>query len=219
MQPLLENLHQFRPENFGASRDLLHRASHNEPPPPALLVTCADAGLLAERLTESNPDGFCFASGLGTFVPPANAVAGAGDDSLAATLDYAVRVLRVRDIVVCGHSRCYAMAAILRGSLPGAPQDNLAWWLQRTAPLRELIQSRYGHLTDPAQRQRAAEQETVLVSLEHLPTYPCVRECLDQGTLHLHGWFFNTATAELFTYNPVTGRFELLMTFAEGRRG
>ncbi|MEN9401760.1 MAG: carbonic anhydrase [Verrucomicrobiota bacterium] len=219
MQPLLENLHQFRPENFGASRDLLHRASHHEPPPPALLVTCADAGLLAERLTESNPDGFCFASGLGTFVPPANAVADGDDDSLVATLDYAVRVLRVRAIVVCGHSRCCAMATLLRGSLPGTPQANLAWWLERAAPLRDLIQSHYAHLTDNAERQRAAELEAVLISVENLPGYPCVRERLEEGVLHLHGWFFNAATAELFTYNPVTGRFELLMTFAEGRRG
>lgn len=219
MQPLLENLHQFRPETFGSARELLHRASRNEQHSPALLITCADAGLLAERITPTNSTGFCFASGLGTFVPPASAVADGEDDSMAATIDYAVRVLRASDIVVCGHSRCCAMAALLRGSLSGSSQDNLTWWLQQTAPLRDLIQAHYAHLTDNAQRQRAAELETVLVSLENLPTYPCVRERLDQGALHLHGWFFNTATGELFAYNPASGQFELLMTFAEGRRG
>lgn len=218
MQPLLQNLHQFRPESIGAARDMLHPAPHHEPP-AALLVTCADAGLLAERLTQTNPEGFCFASGLGTFVPSASAVADGNDDSLAATLDYAVRVLHVRDIVVCGHSRCCATAAIVRGSLPGSPRDYLAWWLQRTAPLRDLILAHYTHLTDPAQRQRAAELEIVLVSLEHLFTYPCVRERLDQGALHLHGWFFDTPTGELFVYNPAAGRFEPWMTFAEGRGG
>jgi carbonic anhydrase len=218
MQPLLENLHRFRPESFGVARDLLQHAPLHEPP-AALLVTCADAGLLAELLTQTNPDGFCLASGLGTFVPPAGAFADGNDDSLAATLDYAVRVLHVRDIVVCGHSRCCATATILRGSLPGAPRDYLSRWLQRTAPLRDLILAHYMHLTDPAQRQRAAEQETVLVSLEHLFTYPCVRERLDRGALHLHGWFFDTPTGELFVYNPAAGRFELLMTFADGRCG
>jgi carbonic anhydrase len=218
MQTQLENLHHFRCENFGASRELLHRASRNEQRPPALLITCADAGLLAERLTQTNPDGFCFASGLGTFVPPASALANGDDDSLAVTLEYAVRVLRVSDIVVCGHSRCCATATLLRGALPGAPRDNLAWWLQRTAPLRDLIQSRYAHLTDNAERQRAAELESVILSLENLPTYPCVREQLDEDALHLHGWFFDTATAELFTYNPAAEKFELLMTFPEGRR-
>ncbi|MBE0541874.1 MAG: carbonic anhydrase [Verrucomicrobia bacterium] len=218
MQPVLENLHHFRRETFGASRELLDRPSRNEPRSPALLVTCADAGLLAERLTEGNPAGFCFASGLGTFVPPANAVAKGDDDSLAATLDYAVRVLRVPDLVVCGHSRCCAMATLLRGSLPGAHQANLTWWLAQTAPLRDLIQSRYAHLTDNAERQRAAELESVLISLENLPTYPFVRERLDEGALRLHGWFFKTATGELFAFNPAAGQFELLRTFPEGRR-
>lgn len=218
MQPQLENLHRFPLETFGSSRELLDRSARDGKHPPALLITCADAGLLAERLTQANPDGFCFASGLGTFVPPASAVADGEDDSLAATIDYAVRVLRASDIVVCGHSRCCAMAALLRGSLSGSSQDNLTWWLERTAPLRDLIQAYYAHLTDNAQRQRAAELETVLVSLENLPTYPCVRERLDQGALHLHGWFFNTATGELFAYSPAAGQFEPLMTLAEGRR-
>jgi carbonic anhydrase len=183
-----------------------------------LLITCPDAGLLAERLTESHPDGFCFATVLGAFVPPASAVDDSCDDSLVATLEYAVRVLCVRDIVVCGHSRCRAMATLMRTSLPGANRAQVTWWLERTAPLRDVIQSRYAHLTDNDPCQRAAELEAVLVSLENLPTYPCVRERLDAGTLRLHGWFFKSANGELFAYNPAAGQFELLMTFAERRR-
>jgi carbonic anhydrase len=53
---------------------------------------------------------------------------------------------------------------------------------------------------------------------ENLPTYPCVREKLDLGTLRLHGWFFKSATGELFAYHPAAGQFELLTTFAAGRR-
>jgi len=218
MQPLLANLHHLPRENFGTSSGLLERSLRDGRQSLALLITCADAGLLAESLTHSHAEGFYCGSGLGTFVPPARAVANGDADSLAATIEYAVCVLRVSDIVVCGHSRCCVMAALLRGSIPGSSPDNLAWWLEQTAPLRELIQSRYAHLTDDAERQRAAELEAVLVSLENLLTYPCVREKLELGTLHLHGWFFKTATGELFAYNPAAGQFEPLMTFAKGRR-
>lgn len=217
MQPLGQNSHSCRPETSGSARELLLHASHHETQPSALLITCADAGLLAERLTENNPDGFCFASVLGTFVSPAGAVADGCDDSLVAAIEYAVRILRVRDLVVCGHSGCCAVAAFLQGSLPGATQDNLARWLERTAPPRELSQLRNAHLPDKAQRQRAAELDSVLRSLDNLCTYPCVRERLDEGRLRLHGWFFNKAHGELLAYNPAAGDFELLMTVAEGR--
>jgi carbonic anhydrase len=218
MPPPLEHLRRFARETLGFSRELLDRSARNGKHPPALLVTCADAEPLAERLTQANPDGFCFASELSAFVPPASAVADADADALAATIEYAVRVLRVSDIVVCGHSHCRAMATLMRASLPGANQAQVTWWLERTAPLRDLIQSRYAHWTDHAQRQRAAELEAVLVSLENLPSYTCVREKLDLGTLRHHGWHFESATGELFAYNPAAGQFELLMTFAGGNR-
>ncbi|MBE0541212.1 MAG: carbonic anhydrase [Verrucomicrobia bacterium] len=218
MQPILAHIHPLRSETFGGSRELLHRSSRDGRHSPALLITCADAGLLAEHLTQTNPDGFCFASDLGTFVPPANAVADGEDDSLAATIEYAVRVLQVGDIVVCGHSPCGAMATLLRGSPLIPSQSSLAWWLEQTAPFRDLIHLHDPHLTRLAERHRAAELESVLLSLANLPTYPCVRERLNQGTLHLHGWFHEHATRELFAYDPVAGQLELLTAIGEGRR-
>lgn len=218
MQALVKNLHRFQRETFGSSRELLDRSARNGSHSPALLITCADAGLLAERLTQHHPEGFYCASGLGTFIPPASAAVNGDADSLAATIEYAVRVVRVSDIVVCGHSPCGALAALMHGLLAGTTQPHLAWWLERVAPIQNLVRSNYAQLTRDVERQRAAELESVLLSLENLPTYPCVRERLDEGALHLHGWFFKTATGELFAYNPAAGQFELLMTFTEGRR-
>jgi carbonic anhydrase len=217
MQKLIKGIHSFPAGQFGCSRGLFSRSAYHEPHSPALLITCADAGLLAEHLTQAHPDGFCFASGLGTFVPPANAVADGEDDSLAATIEYAVRVLQVGDIVVCGHSPCGAMTTLLRGSPLSPSQTNLSRWLEQIAPLRDLIHLHYPHLNRPAERHRAAELESMLLSLANLPTYPCVRERLNQGTLHLHGWFYETVTRELFAYDPVAGQLELLTAIGEGR--
>lgn len=218
MQRLLEGIHHIRREAFGCSRELFNRPSCNGEHPPALVITCADAGLLVERITQSHSDGFYCASGLGTFVPPASAADGHECDSIAATIEYAVRVLRVGHIVVCGHSPCGALAALMHGSLAGTAQPHLVWWLERVAPIQDLVRSRYAYLTTDAERQRAAELEGVLISLENLPTYPCVQERLNRGALHLHGWFCKTATGELFAYDPATGQFELLMAFGQGRR-
>lgn len=215
MQRLIEGVHRFQRETFGNSLELFNRPSRNGQQPPTLLITCADAGLLAERISLNRPDGFHCATGLGTFIPPASAAD--GHDSIVATIEYAVRVLQVGDIVVCGHSPCGAMAALIHGLLAGTSQPHLAWWLERVAPIQDLVRSRYAHLINDAERQHAAELETVLLSLENLPTHPCVQEQLNRGALHLHGWLFKTATGELFAYEPATGQFEPLMAFGEGR--
>ena len=78
------------------------------------------------------------------------------------------------------------------------------------APVREVIQRGYQHLTDPLARGNAAAEENVLFAIENLETYPAVRARLANGSLHLHGWVFNIATAELFAYNPETKQFEPL---------
>lgn len=217
MQRLIEGVHRFQRETFGNSCELLNRSAHNGQQPLTLLITCADAGLLAEQISLNRPDGFHCATGLGTFIPPANTTDGNDSDPIVATIEYAVRVLRVGDIVVCGHSPCVAMAALMHGSLSGTSQPHLAWWLERVAPIQDLVRSHYAHLINDAERQHAAELESVLLSLENLPTHPCVQEQLNRGALHLHGWFFKTATGELFAYEPATGQFEPLMAFGEGR--
>jgi carbonic anhydrase len=216
MQRLIEGVHCFPRETFGNSRELLNPPSHSGQQRPALLITCADAGLLAEQVSLNRPDGFLCATGLGTFIPPASTTD--GDDSIVATIEYAVRVLQVGDIVVCGHSSCGAVGALMHGSLSGTSQPHLAWWLERVAPIQDLVRSRYAHLINAAEHQHVAELECVLLSLENLPTFPCVQEQLNCGALHLHGWFFKAATGELFAYEPATGQFEPLMAFGEGRR-
>lgn len=219
MQRLIEGIHTFRASRFSDSHGLLNRPSRDDRQSETLLITCADAGLLAERLTQDHAHGFYCASGLGTFVPPADTVAEGDADSIAATIDYAVRVLEVGDIVVCGHSPCGALAALMHGSLSGTSQPHLAWWLKRVAPIQDLVRSRYAHLLNDAERRHAAELESVLLSLENLSTYACVQEQLNCGALHLHGWFFKTATEEMFAYDPAGEQFELLMAFGEGGRG
>ena len=114
------------------------------------------------------------------------------------------------DVVVCGHSQCGAMSAMLEppAQLDGLP--HLREWLAVAAPVEATLRERYGHLTAPEARSNAAAQENVLFALENLRTYPALRMRLAEGTLHLHGWFFKIATAELFAYDPDGRQFTSL---------
>lgn len=76
--------------------------------------------------------------------------------------------------------------------------------------VRDTVIKNYAHLRNSDDRLRAAEEENVLFALENLHTYPCVARRLEEGSLHLHGWFFKIDNAELFVYDPKLGQFQPL---------
>lgn len=217
MQTLVTNLHRFPRESFGDSRELCRRLRDDAEVPPVLFLTCPDAGLLAERLAPKQIVHFHCASALGTVVPPADDADASNPDSLVATIEFALRDMEHGQLVVCGHSPCCTLRTLLDGTLAETRQAHLAWWLERVAPLRELVQSRYAHLTHAAARLEAAGLESVLLSLEHLRGYPSVQERLHCGSLQLHGWFFHRPSDVLFAYHPAAGQFEPLMTLLAER--
>ena len=202
MQKLIEGLHKFRQEEFGRYQELFQRLSHEGQNPHTLFITCCDSRVLAELITQSEPGDLFVVKNLGNIVPSYDL---GGPNSTAAAIEFAVQTLGVSDIVVCGHSLCGAMSALL-GENPG--MAHVQEWLDLAAPVRKLIQRDYSHLTSLEARTTAAAEENVLFSMEKLHTYPFVRERLKKGTLRLHGWFFQIATAEMFAYDSSTQQYQ-----------
>ena len=209
MQRLIEGVHRFRSEEFGNFRKLFRKLSREGQNPHTLFITCSDSRVLAELITHSQPGDLFVVKNIGNIVPPAGAV---GDtNSTAAAIEFAVENLRVSDIVVCGHSQCGAMAALLAEKPVAETTPHLRDWLKLAAPVVETLNRNYSHLHEARARENAAAGENVLFALENLHSYHCVQNRLADGTLRLHGWFFKIATAELFAYNPETRQFASLI--------
>jgi carbonic anhydrase len=205
MQRLIEGAHKFRTTEFGNYRELFHKLSKEGQNPHTLFITCSDSRVLAELITQSQPGDLFVAKNVGNIVPPA---ALRGDvNSTAAAIEFAVAKLRVHDIVICGHSQCGAMSALLADTPVGADTPHLRDWLGLAAPVRATVERNYGHLRERAARETAAAEENVLYGLENLRGYPCVQARLADSTLRLHGWFFKIGTAELFAYDPQLRQF------------
>jgi carbonic anhydrase len=205
MQKLIEGVHKFRSEEFGRYRELFARLSREEQRPHALFITCSDSRVLAELVTNSKPGDLFVVKNAGNIVPPATVTG--STNSTAAAIEFAVEILGVNDIVVCGHTQCGAMTALLEGLPAAAALPHLAAWLDIAAPVREVIRRSYTHLTDPQARITAAMEENVLFALENLHTYPVVARALAAGALRLHGWCFKIATAEIFAYDAEVNQF------------
>lgn len=210
MQKLIAGVHKFRSDQFGRYREMFRRLSREGQKPHTLFITCSDSRVLAELITQSNPGDLFVVKNAGNIVPPANVT---GDtNSTAAAIEFAVESLGVSDIVICGHSQCGAMQALVDG-VPNPDQvPHLARWIEVAAPVRETVRERYAHLTTHAEQITATAEENVLFGLDNLHSYPCVSRRLEQETLRLHAWFFNIAKAELFAYDPVEQQFMPLVT-------
>jgi len=209
MQQLIEGVHKFRSDEFGNYRKLFRKLSQEGQNPHTLFITCCDSRVLAELITHSKPGDLFVVKNIGNIVPPARA---SGEpNSTAAAIEFAVDFLKVSDIVVCGHSQCGAISALLGRTPVTDATPHLRDWLKLAAPLLETMKKDYAHLSDPRDQETALAAENVLFSLDHLHSYPCVQDRLAEGKLQLHGWFFEIATAELYAFDAEAQQFSPLV--------
>ncbi|MEU7260792.1 carbonic anhydrase [Streptomyces rimosus] len=164
--------------------------------PLALFITCSDSRIIPSLITGALPGELFELRTAGNAVPPHRP--GMPASAEAATIEYAMRVLRVADIVVCGHSHCGAVGAMARREdLAGAP-DVRAWLTQQVS----------GELPrDEAPTVATAVQQHVTEQLARLREYPCVRERVDAGEVSLHGWYYEVHTGLVSAHCPATETF------------
>jgi carbonic anhydrase len=167
----------------------------------ALFITCSDSRISPSLLMQAKPgDLFCLRNA-GNIVPPYGASRG-GEE---ATIEYAIRGLNVRHVIVCGHSHCGAMKALLN---PGEVEEMPAVinWLSHAEATRRIIKENYAHL-DGASKLKAAIEENVLVQLENIRTHPSVAAKLAKKEINLHGWYYKIETGQVFSFDPAVGQF------------
>ncbi len=181
-------------------RDELARLAREGQRPSQLFLTCADSRLVTSMITASGPGDLFTVRNVGNLVPLPGAET--GDDSVAAAIEYAVDVLQVDSITVCGHSGCGAMQALLN-SAPGESATPLGRWLRHGRPSLERMDSPHhtwarisGRLPADAVEQLCLTN--VVQQLEHLRAHESVARRLAEGTLELHGMYFHVGEAQAY---------------------
>jgi carbonic anhydrase len=207
MQKLLEGIHHFRQDSFRELHSLFEQLAHGQNP-ETLFITCSDSRIDPNLLTQSKPGDLFILRNAGNIVPPH----GAANGGEAATIEFAVAALGVKDIIICGHSHCGAMKGLLQPEMV-APLPAVAAWLSHAESTRRIMQDNYQHL-EGDKLLTATIEENVLVQLENLRTLPSVASRLAKGDLHLHGWVYKFETGEVFAYDPKSGQFLPLASYA-----
>jgi carbonic anhydrase len=200
MQKLVDGLHKFRSEIFNPNQALFKPLVDGQRP-EVLFITCSDSRIAPNLITQTNPGELFILRNAGNILPPY----GAGGSGAAATVEFAVLSLEVRHIIVCGHTDCGAMKALLEPDLlHDAPA--MRSWLNHAEATRRVVEENYKHVTGPALLTVAVE-ENVLTQIEHLRTHPAVRSRVARGALSLHGWVYKLETGEVFQYDAAQAQF------------
>lgn len=200
MENLVRGVHVFQNYYFQENRELFEALAHGQQP-DTLLITCSDSRIQPGILMNASPGELFIIRNAGNLVPPV----GTPNGGEAATIEYAVEVLRVPHIIVMGHSHCGAMQALLEPeSLATLPR--VADWLKYAEPVREILRTQYADCTG-TELQNAAIKENVLLQLEQLLTYPAVVERVAAGQIKLHAWVYEFETGRVLAYDPATHHF------------
>lgn len=204
MEKLVAGIHHFQKHVFSRDQRLFETLAEGQQP-VALFITCSDSRINPNLLTQTSPGELFILRVAGNIVPPYGAVQG-GE---AATIEYAVSALNVKDIVICGHSLCGAMAGLLDPAAV-AKMPAVRDYLKHAEATRRIVEENYLYLTDPDQKLTLTVEENVLVQLENLRTHPSVAAALSRQALKLHGWVYQFETGEVFGYDPDVRQFQPL---------
>jgi carbonic anhydrase len=209
MQKLVQGIHHFQANLFSSQRELFERLAHGQNP-DALFITCSDSRINPNLLTQTDPGELFILRNAGNIIPPH----GAANGGEGATIEFAVADLGVQDIIVCGHSHCGAVKALL---YPEGLKDmpTVSAWLAHAETTRRIMREKYPNRTGAEQLTTAVE-ENVLVQLENLRTHPAVAVGLARDKLKLHGWVYKIETGQVFAYDQATGQFVSLTEHQPG---
>ena len=204
MEKLVKGFLKFRTEVFGKKKELFTRLSENQAP-RALFITCSDSRVDPTLLTQTDPGELFILRNAGNMVPPYGSMQGGS----TATIEYAMAVLKTPHIIVCGHTDCGVMRALLHPEevhdLPAVKE-----WIGQAETTRRLMHEHYTNLKG-SNRLIKTTQENVRSQLDHLRTHPSVAVLLRQKKVDLHGWVYSISTGDVWVYDFDSEQFTSLL--------
>ena len=195
VEKLLGGVSRFQKHVYPKHQDLFEKLAYGQRP-EALFITCADSRIDPCLLTQTKPGELFICRVIGNVVPPyPDAIGG-----VSATIEYAAGVLRVPEVIVCGHTDC----GVMRGALnPDSLEEypNVTAWLRYTRIDEREPQPSPEFLLALAERN-------VVAQLANLRFHPSIAARIEQGDIDLHGWVYHIATGLVTTYDDATGHFQ-----------
>ncbi len=202
---LLAGFQNFKNEYYLEDTEFYSALKHGQNP-HCLLIACCDSRVDPALLFKCKPGEIFVVRNVAALVPAANDIS--GPDAVLAAAEYAVKHLKVKHIIVMGHSNCGGIAGLLKSEAIKEEKHLCSWLSIATPTLKRL--SNLTNDEGPKLRCRHCEEGAILLSINNLLSYDWIRERVDQKKLELHALYFDLGEGNLHRYNPETEDFEIL---------
>lgn len=208
MKKLIHGIVDFRKKSLTDYRDKFSKLAFGQAP-DTLFIACCDSRVVPNTFASTDPGDLFVLRNIGNLICPYHPADKRNvDESTAGAIEFSVNILNVKDIIICGHSECAAMQAIINGrGKIDLPQ--LRAWLRHGESSYAKLQSGF-RLNKNLTLHNELSQVNVLQQLEHLKTFPCVIEKLKNKSLQIHGWWFDLATADVYHYDIDKNNFVVI---------
>jgi len=176
--------------------------------PDVLFIGCSDSRVVPDLIMDSKPGDMFILRNIGNFVPTYK-----NDNDFhgsSAAIEYAVSVLNVRDIIICGHSHCGACESLYKDLSKETHLTHVRKWLELGEKAKEITLSKIEDKTNKEAIYRMTEKESIKTQLENLLTYPEILRKVNAGQLDIHGWYYKIETGSIEYFNGESDEFEEL---------
>jgi carbonic anhydrase len=205
MRKLIGGIVEFRKQLTKEHRELFAKLALGQKP-DALFIACCDSRVVPNLFASTNPGDLFVVRNIGNLMPPSSAPL--HDASAPAALEFSLSTLNVSNIIICGHSECGAMQALVDG-IDTVCCPHLKSWLKYAEPALE--KTRAGHIVNPSlSLYNQVSQTNVLQQVDHIKSYAAVQEKLAQKKLQIHAWWFDIANADVYCYEEGLHQFILI---------
>ncbi|MCE9507861.1 MAG: carbonic anhydrase [Alphaproteobacteria bacterium] len=208
---LISGYRSFHKNYFGGGKKLFRTLVRDGQAPETLIISCSDSRTDPAVLTGSSPGDIFVVRNVAAIVPPYKT--DSNHHGTSAAIEFAVRTLKVKHIVVMGHSFCGGCRALAEKEALRGQYEFLSRWMEIGNPALEKVERELAGAPESVKR-RALEQALVLVSLGNLLTFPWIKSAIEAQSVELHGWYFDLESGALLTHNPASGIFEEIKTSA-----
>jgi carbonic anhydrase len=206
MKKLIKGNKRFRKAKFTQYKDDFNTLIEHGQKPTILFIGCSDSRVVPDLIVDSKPGDMFLLRNIGNFVPPFK------EDfdyhGVSAVIEYAVSVLKVKDIIVCGHSHCGACASLYEDLSDNKKLIHVKKWLElgqkaKDYALMNLLETK----STKDELLRTTEKISVTHQLENLLTYPEIVKRVKKGKLNIHGWFYNIKDGSIEEYNHKKSKY------------
>jgi carbonic anhydrase len=204
---LIKGYKEFQTKYFKGSEkenNLYQTLSKHGQNPEVLVIACSDSRNDPALLTQSEPGDIFVVRNVAAIVPPYQ------PDSqyhgTSAAIEFAVKGLRIKDIIVLGHALCGGVEALLTGKNASQQFEFLSNWIEIGASARNAVTAELAHL-DKSIQLRALEQAVIMTSLNNLMTFPWIKDGVAAGNITLHGWYFDMVSGKILGLDFASGTF------------